>query len=654
MTTNLIRENGVLKIQIDGQVYEPLSFKSFRPTARNISDFHGAGLRLFTILSSGLYSILGVPYSLYGESWLGIGAYDFAPIDNQIELFLKNAPEGYFALMIQLDTRKWWLDSHEGYPNSFTNLSQMASEPQWRQAAGDYMQAVLTHVEEKYGERMFGYFLLCGTTTEWFSDRDYEAAHPLKLAAYRSYTGDDTAEIPTEGELVLPGDVSFNENENVQRYRKFHAEQTADTILYFAARAQEILQHKKLLGLYFGYLFELGGPRLWDAGHLAYEKVFASPDIDMISSPSSYGYRGKDSTSAFMVTYKTLDMHDKLYYLEFDHITHVAPSHVDGFLIPGGNDKCKNQTETLNLMQRDYLLCVANGASLWWFDMFEGWFYSDEMMDAIRQMIELTKVIGQLPRESAAEVAVIASGETLYGVSKNASINGKLLGGQRNGLARMGAPYDMYTQGDLPAIDFSPYKLVIFLDAFTLDESCQQVVDQLKSSGKTLLWLYAPGYCDGGLDKLRALTEMSVEALPGIPSGADPDTGVVMPRPCFHVTDPAATPLAKYSSGETAAAWIRKDSHITVYSALGNLSGTFLRCIAQLAGVHIYAEKNPVYVNQCLVGTYAMTDEVLRVREDGSYTDLLSGKTYEVKNGLLPVETGELRCRLFVPTRLLP
>ncbi len=653
MTTKLIRENGVLKIQIDGQVYEPLSFKSFRPTERNISDFHKAGLRLFTILSSGLNSILGVPYSLYGESWLGIGEYDFAPIDRQIELFLQSAPEGYFALMIQLDTRKWWLDTHENYPNSFTNLSQMASEESWRQAAGDYMQAVLTHVEEKYSERMFGYFLLCGTTTEWFSDRDYEAAHPLKLAAYRKYIGDDTAEIPTEAELVLPGDVSFNENENVQRYRKFHAEQTADTILYFAARAQEILQHKKLLGLYFGYLFELGGPRLWDAGHLAYEKVFASPDIDMISSPSSYGYRGKDSTSAFMVTYKTLDKLGKLYYLEFDHITHVAPSHVDGFLIPGGNDKCKNQTETLNLMQRDYLLCVANGASLWWFDMFEGWFYSEEMMDAIRQMIELTKVIGKLPRESAAEVAVIASGETLYGVSKNAGINNKLLGAQRNGLARMGAPYDMYTQGDLPAIDFSPYKLVIFLDAFTLDEAGMGVVSALKSSGKTLLWLYAPGYSDGGLDKLCSLTDMSVEVLPGIPQGADENTGVVMPKPCFHVTDPAAVPLARYNSGETAAAWIRTGKGISVYSALGNLTGSFLRQIAQLAGVHIYAEKNPVYVNRCLVGTYAMTDEVLHVREDGPYTDLLSGKTCEVKDGLLPVKTGELRCRLFVPTRLL-
>ena len=38
MQVQLKRYNGVLKIEIDGQILEPLSFKSFRPTAKNISD----------------------------------------------------------------------------------------------------------------------------------------------------------------------------------------------------------------------------------------------------------------------------------------------------------------------------------------------------------------------------------------------------------------------------------------------------------------------------------------------------------------------------------------------------------------------------------------------------------------------------------------
>ena len=64
----LTRKNGVLKVDIDGEIIEPLSFKSFRPTERNISDFARAGVKLFSILSSGMISLLEVPYSLYGES----------------------------------------------------------------------------------------------------------------------------------------------------------------------------------------------------------------------------------------------------------------------------------------------------------------------------------------------------------------------------------------------------------------------------------------------------------------------------------------------------------------------------------------------------------------------------------------------------------
>lgn len=86
--------------------------------------------------------------------------------------------------------------------------------------------------------------------------------------------------------------------------RKFHNELIADLILYFAHEAQEILHKNKLLGVYYGYLFELGGERLFSAGSLGYEKVFLSPDINMISSPSSYSCRGVFDPSAFMVTQK--------------------------------------------------------------------------------------------------------------------------------------------------------------------------------------------------------------------------------------------------------------------------------------------------------------------------------------------------------------
>ncbi len=647
MKSKLKRVNGVLKIDIDGEIIEPLSFKSFRPTAKNISDFQKAGVRLFSILSSGLYSILGVPYSLYGENWLGKGEYDFGVIDRQIELFQKNAPGCYFTLMIQLDTRDWWLKSHENFPNSFTHLSQMASNEEWRIEATKYLQAVLTHVEEKYGDIMYGYFLLCGTTTEWFSERDYEASHPFKEEYFKKYTNNPHAIIPDEKDLILPENISFNDNKNVKLYRQAHAEQTADTILYFAAKAQEVIKHRKLLGLYFGYLFELQGERLWNTGHLAYEKVFFSDDIDMISSPSSYEYRGIASTSAFMTTYKTLDIHNMLYYLEFDHITHLAPAHIEGFTIPGGKNKCKDQTETLNLMQRDFMLCVANGAALWWFDMFEGWFYSDEMMGTIKDMIEIAKKMSKLTQESIAEIAVISSGTSLYGVNKKSEINDRLLGRQRDGLARMGAPYDIYTNEDVLNIDTDKYKLFIFLDMLETTPKQEEFIGKIKTLNKTLLYLYAPGFINGGIDSIKRITEMDIEILTDEVRSVNCEAEL-MTKPNFKIVDKDAVTLAEYNTSDMAIGYKVFDDHISVYSAVGNLGGDILRKIAKLSGVFIYSETAPVYVNSNVIGVYAMNECTLNVKKDGLYVNLFSGKEYKSFAKTLTISDGALYSKLLV------
>ena len=109
MQAKIEKRNGLLKIKIDNRYFEPLSFKTFRPSDRNISDFYKSNVKLQCILSSGMTSYLGVPYSLFGESWIGNRIYDFSAVDRQIELFIKNAPDDYFALMLQLDTRVWWL-----------------------------------------------------------------------------------------------------------------------------------------------------------------------------------------------------------------------------------------------------------------------------------------------------------------------------------------------------------------------------------------------------------------------------------------------------------------------------------------------------------------------------------------------------------------
>lgn len=652
----LKRVNGVLKVSIDGEAIEPLSFKSFRPTKRNISDFAKAGVRLFSILSSGVTSALGVPYSLFGESWVGDHKYDFEPLDKQIELFLESAPEGYFALMIQLDTRDWYLKENPDIPNSFRFLSQSLCCEKWKEDAADYLQAMIRHTEEKYGDRFYGYFMLCGFTTEWFSHFDKEESHPEKERAWQRYQNDPNAKIPSQEILNGKDGEAFllpEHKEEIKAYRKFHAEIISDSILYFAAKAQEVIRHKKLLGVYFGYLMEFFGPRLWSDGHLAYEKVFTSPDIDMISSPSSYNYRSEDSTSAFMVTFDTLNKHDKLYYLEFDHITHLSPEKVGDIIIPGGKNKCKSEEETLNLMQRDFMLCAAKGAALWWFDMFEGWFYSDGMMRAVKEMIELQKFLSEKRNESCAEILVVTSGESLYGVNKNSGLNTLCLGKQQEGLMRMGAPFDLISLCDLEKTDAERYKLIIFLTPFSLSETSKKWIDEAKKE-KSLLFLYAPDYDENGIDGIRGITKMAVSPLfeteENVIVGEEKFSIENLPQPRFFIEDENIISLGTYENSKKTCLGMKETFGGKIfYSTVGNLNGSVLQRIAKLAGVHVFCEdpKTPQYTSSLLKCVYNLKDTTLFV-DDGEYLELFSKETYLSKDGRLFVPKGKRASKMFI------
>ena len=673
MQSKVVRHNGVLKIDIGGKLYSPLSFKSFRPNPQNVSEFYNAGVRLFSVLSSGVTSALGVPYSLYGESWTGENTYDFSAIDRQMDMFIENAPEAYFAPMIQLDTRTWYLKSHEGIPNSFTHLSQIAHDKEWKKAASDYMKAAITHIEEKYGDKVYGYFLLCGTTTEWFSDGDYEASHPIKEKGYKDWLCDENAHLPSLDRLNTKGNVFLSEDENdVYLARKFHAETIADLILYFTNEVQSVIRNKKLLGLYYGYLFELGYERLYNAGSLGYEKVFLSDDIDMISSPSAYGYRKLNDPSAFMVTQKTLDSHNKLYFLEFDHITHVAPDEIkEGreenasnmriVKIPGADSKCKDENESLNLMYRDFILCNANHAALWWFDMFDGWFRSEGMMGAVKHMLEINRYLSDKTSDSVAEIAVFAEGESMYRVRKSSNLATLCLSDIRRTFAECGAMYDLYSIADLNLEVTDNYKLYIFVNQYDIPENTRTLISKkLKTGGKTVLWLYAPDYANGGNVNVQNITEVTGihVSQSNTPHGGivfeDKVTDYKIAAPYFIIDDTDATPIAFYEDGTVAAAYKDKNGIKSVYVTTCNLPSELLRYIAVLSGVFVYSSFNNVYVypNSASIGVYNASEQnaVIMLKENGIYKDLICGDTYICENKTLTLPKKDINAFLLVKT----
>ena len=138
ITAKIIQTGSVPIININGENFSSLSFKSFRPTKRNLSDFHKAGLKIYNILVSGCKSMIGLAYSLFGEPWIDDDKYDFSKIDDQIDFFVKEAPDAYFGIMIDLNTREWWHNKRKNYPDSYNNFGKMMMEKEYVKYASKY------------------------------------------------------------------------------------------------------------------------------------------------------------------------------------------------------------------------------------------------------------------------------------------------------------------------------------------------------------------------------------------------------------------------------------------------------------------------------------------------------------------------------------
>ncbi len=660
MIAEIINVNGELRIRINGEIYDPMSFKTFRPTQRNISDFYNAGIRLFNILSTGIKSVFGWPYSQFGESWTGEYEYDFAAIDAQIEFFKEHAPTGYFMLMLQLDTRDWFLEKYVDAPNSFTHLSQALTDKRWTEAASAYLQAAVRHIEEKYGDCVYGYFMLCGSATEWLSVSDHEGVNASKELAYKTFTGDKSGTAPditllnsAQSETLLPPD-----NEIV-RYRQFHAKITSDAILYFAGKIQEIICHKKLVGIYFGYIFELGHERLWDEGHLGYERVFKSDDVNIISSPFSYSYRSYNNVSAAMVATDTLKLHKKLYFLEHDNITVKTPKeYADIFGGSGHTKECDTVEKTIDVFRRDFMFCKTHSTALWWFDMFGGWFYSDALMAEVKRLLEIERYTRSYDMSSASEIAVFVDCESMFYVDKHSDLNEELLRSQRSGLSHIGAPCDFFAARDIEIINLKQYKLFIFLNLFCPSDRMLCTVGDIKQNGGTILWLYAPN----AVGRDENFTQ-SISKIIGMPAKRleENETDVIFEafgeelhieekvKTRFYI-DNSANVICRYKkSGKVAMAY--SDDEKTIYSAVGNLPGNVLAQCAKKAGVHIYCdEKNPVYINKSLIGVFAADDGeiTLKLQSNEQLTDLFTGESFAPENKKLIINARRCESKLFL------
>lgn len=653
MISEIKNSNGKNMIYINGVEYTPYMYRSFRPSPSSISLFHRCGVKLYQMLVSGRYSTLGVPYSNYGEIWVGNGKYDFTPFDNQMAMFKRFAPDGKFMIMVQLDAPLWWLEAHPDSDDGYVYLGKAALDEEWIRDASEYARAFIKYAEETYGEDIFAYAFSAGHCTEWFDYPGYYEPSKRQRDDYRKKFG---AEIPTNEELRATDGIFMRDpSSNEFIYRDYAITVIPKLIAHFAKLFKEETAYKKITGTFYGYTVNASAGYQICVSSVGYESVWRDKNIDLIFAPTSYS-RGDDvreltGSSTYQCLVDSLGVNGKLYLHEIDHRTHLA-----GFALENAKilESYPDAYTTIEMLRRDLCASQCKDSALWWFDFLGGYYNCPELECEVKKEVEIMDELSKMKHESISEIAVFADPPAFNYLKEEHNLTIDYVRKNLNNLHKCGAPYEAYNLSDITRIDLKKYKMLVFLYAPEISEEIQKIIDS--TPDKLKVFIHNPGVIANGKINFSAIenvTNIKISAMNEYENAVYADTvfgfGARI-NPTFKISDKDATVLAKYEGGD-AAVGIKGDR---AYCGVGNIPSSLWLRFAKEAGVHIYSEK--------LVTTYAdsrfiscqfpgeCTDFIV-VKEDGIYTDLFTKKEYEAKSGILEFSHYPYQMMMFIKTK---
>lgn len=613
-----------------------------------------------------------------GTEWIGpktspASPFDFSTVEARFGRILDADPDALFHLRIYLETGHgdWW---EKEYPQECEILSdgrrngQSFASRVWREQAKEFLRAYAKHFE-KIGlpERILSYQVGAGHTGEWvkgessmhalcgdYSDpmrrhfRDWlRDEYHNDLSAFRAAWNEPTihfesAEVPSAEAQLLAKCYTFRDlvaEQNVIDYFRCLAELCADCVIDLCRAAKEAAQGTKLAGAFYGYLMDLawnGGffrerpdsdySTYQRSGHLGLRKVLASPHVNFLVSPYSYGYRGIGGDGPSMLPSESVRLHGKLCLIEDDTRTHVDEDDVN-------YGRANSLRETTALLKRNMAQDLTHGQGVWWASWKVDPLKEPAFAPLIKGFQELGTFALDLDLRPSADVAVLVDDESFFYESCAYHLDIPLIFQQRLwGLPKMGAPFDLYLLQDFVEGKLKAYKLYIFLNAFRLDKRRREAIKRHVRQGKrAALWVYAPGYInkDSSLKNIEELTgfrmgrgEQPWGPLVHITDFAHPITAG-LPQdlvwgtnnklaPLFHVDDPQVKVLGQvvYSQGNCKPGFAVKTypEWISIYCAAPNIPASVLRNIARFAGAHIYNEEGDVlYATPQLLGVHTVS-----------------------------------------------
>lgn len=624
--------DGLVKIEVDGEIIEPVAFMTYRPNARIFSDFRSAGVRFASFGAyapdHGINHLAGL-FPMTEHFWIGEDTYDFSRVDRDLELICPNGNEMYIFPRVYLDTPEWW---NNKYPNELCRddmgegLYESFASEKWREDASRALVALMDHINaSRWRDCVVGYHIAAGSTEEWtyhgyenqefradysevnrrrfcaWLEKKYGSAEALNRAWGSTYSEIGEARLPNVLQRCYSSNGAIRNAERERHTVDFYTymnELFAECIVHFCRTVKEHSNGDRLAGAFYGYNIFLIHP---DKGHFALSRVLKSPYVDFIAATGNHPEPGGAWSSN--ATLNSAAHYGKLFFCEGDIRTSLTRPL--GEMLPhvvSKNNYYKtpvwaplaSMELTVSAVKKAIARVLTEGVAVWWFDMFGGAFDNEHVMrlfaDFCVRMRERTA--GPLRRD----VAFIVDETGVFHMRRTDSPAAQINREQVDELSHMGAPADMLEAQDLLRDDFdaSQYRLIILSGFLSPTEEIRRAIDEkLRGAGRTLLWC-----------------QFSSDAVTGVKTEYDPHGNLVrgeykslqFPRDAVSCPRFSAEamecgyPLAYFEGNRqpSVLAFPRADGGNEIVSVVPSLPSDLLREIASVTGVHIYTNRGDV------------------------------------------------------------
>lgn len=622
---------------------------------------------------------------------------DWTGVDAICEQTLAANPRALLLPRIGVYAPAWWLEANpdarmrwdtEGGPA----IATVASD-RFLADGAERLEALVRHLESKFGNRIAGYHPCGQNTGEWFYFDAWEPRlngySPADEAAFRAwlrakYRTDAALQAAWGGQVSLasaavpspsarraaPAGVLRDPRaeRQVVDFNLFQQDAMAEAVCRLAKSVRKATAGRKLVVFFFGYVFEFGGLPMSPAnsGHYASRRVMECPDIDVLCAPISYFDRGPGESAPCMSAAESIALAGKMWLNEDDTRTHLTRE--ENF--PGHEHRLENAQQTVALLRRNVAQEATRHFATWWMDLpASGWFDDPALWEEMKRLraIDMPLLASRAPFRPEIALVVDEAAMNLVTISGSRATNA-LVSQSRAALGRMGAPYGQYLQDDVERGRVGA-RVFVLTSAWQLTRERRRAL-KAALRGRSAIWCYAPGYLDGDRPSLDAMRELTGFRLAPVatrawatPTALGRSLGLTdefglqeAVSPLFAVAD--ARPeevLATYPDGSAAVALRRGEEHTALFVGPPRLTPQVLRIAARAARAHLYTETDcVVYANAGYIGLHGTRDGpvTLHLRAPGRVVDAYTGSELGAGTRVaVPLQRAETRILRIEPIR---